>query len=275
MNAVACPYYDSANRPPPPIEELKGVLRFRELILELVRRDLITRYKRSSLGVIWTMLNPLAMMLVMALAFSHFFGARPGYAVHLLSGIVAWTFFAQASSAAVAALIWIGPVSRSIYLPRSLFAISALCTGIVNFVLSLIPLAAVILISGVRLRPAALFVPIPMVFLACFTLGVALLVSSLAIRFPDIFEVYSIILSGWIYLVPIIYPAEALPPQIQRLFWWLNPMYSLVAVFRKPLLDGSISAPEDLAWSCLTSTLALVAGWYLYGRQVDAYALQG
>ena len=274
MNVPARPYYDSANRLPLPLEELSGVMRFRELILELVRRDLITRYKRSFLGVIWTMLNPLAMMLVMALAFSHFF-AGPRYAAHLLSGIVAWTFFAQASTAAVAALIWIGPVSRSIYLPRSLFAVSALCTGIVNFVLSLIPLAAVLLASGVRFRPAALFVPIPMLLLACFTLGIALLVSSLAIRFPDIFEVYPIILSGWIYLVPIIYPAEALPLQIQRLFWWLNPMYSLLGVFRKPILEGSIPPSADLAWCCLTSVLTLVAGWYLYGRQVDAYALQG
>src|SRR5512140_3590826 len=124
------PVYDSAELIPHALQELKEAFSYRYLLFQLVRRDLLTRYKRSLLGVAWTMLNPLGMMLVLTLAFSSILRFNvPGYATFVLSGLIAWTFFSQTTTAAMVNLVWGGGLLKRIYLPRSAFALAAMGTG--------------------------------------------------------------------------------------------------------------------------------------------------
>ncbi|MCX6025682.1 MAG: ABC transporter permease, partial [Chloroflexi bacterium] len=102
----ATPVYDSASKLSAGLEEIRQVVRYRDLVYQLVRRDILTRYKRSVLGVAWTMLNPLGTMVVLALAFSQVFGATPGYAAYVLSGLIVWSFFSQTTTAAMYSIIW-------------------------------------------------------------------------------------------------------------------------------------------------------------------------
>jgi ABC-type polysaccharide/polyol phosphate export permease len=196
--------YDSSQRGHPAIDELREVFNYRNLIVQLSRRDILTRYKRSVLGVAWTLLNPLGMMLVLTIAFSQIFrfGTEYGYPAFVLSGLLPWNLFSQTTTAAMVNLVWGGGLLNRIYIPRSSFSLAAIGTGLVNITLSTIPLVLVMLITQVPIRPSILFLPVPVILLACFALGVGLLISTIAVYFPDVSEMYQIILIGWLYLTP-------------------------------------------------------------------------
>ncbi len=268
----AVPIYDSGRRPSPILEELIQAVRYRDLISQLVRRDILARYKRSILGVAWTMLNPLGIMLVLTLAFSGLFGSTRAYAVYVLSGLIAWNFFAQTTTAMMTHMAWGGALIHRIYVPRSVFAISSVGTGLVNLVLSLVPLALVMWFTRLPVHATALFVVISILLLALFALGVGLLLSILAMYFPDVMEMYQIVLLAWMYLTPIIYPEEIIPVQYR---WWLlnlNPMYHLVKIFRLPLYFGQWPSVSRFASALVVSIVIGAIGWIVFARKADEFA---
>ena len=132
--------YDSLKRGPVAWEELRGLAQYKDLIYQLVRRDVVSRYKRSALGIAWTMLYPLGMMIVLTVVFSQLFHSVQGYPAYVLCGLVAWTFFSQTTSAAMTQMVWGSSLLQRIYMPRTAFVVSAIGTGLVNLALSLIPL---------------------------------------------------------------------------------------------------------------------------------------
>ena len=264
--------YDSQLRKSPAIEELFDVIRYRDLIYQLIRRDIVARYKRSILGVIWTMLQPLGMMLVITIAFSQLFGRVEGYPVYLLSGLIAWNFFSQTTTAAIHQIVWGGALMRRIYIPHTAFSISSVGTGMVNLILSLIPLLLIMLIAQRPITWAILFVPIPLMLLTAFALGVGLMLSTMAIHFPDIKEMYLIIVQAWMYLTPVMYPADIIPVTYRDWLLYLNPMYYLINIFRAPIYDGSLPSLNILMVGIAVSVLTLLVGWSYFSSQMDNFA---
>ena len=271
QKTISPPIYDSAARRHPAVDELIQVWRYRDLILQLIRRDVTARYKRSVLGIAWTMLNPLGMMIVLSIVFSQFFDTVEGYAAYVLSGLIIWNFFAQATSSAIDSLVWGGDLFRRIYLPRSVFAISAIGTGLVNLTIALVPLFAVMLVMGISIRPTVLLAPLAMLPVACFALGIGLLISTIGIYFPDIVEMYSIVLMAWMYLTPIIYPIDLVPENI-RAFLAFNPMLYLVDFFRMPLYYGQFPTLKYWLAGFLVSVITLAIGWFVFTRKSDEFA---
>lgn len=264
--------YDSQKRKSPALEELLDIIQYRDLIFQLVRRDIVARYKRSLLGIAWTMIQPLGMMLVLTIVFSQLFGSVDGYAAYLLSGLVAWTFFAQTTTAAIYQSVWGGALMRRIYIPHTAFSVASVGTGVVNLTLSLIPLLAILLIVQRPITWAILFIPIPIILLTAFALGVGLLLSSLAVRFPDISEMYQIVIQAWMYLTPIMYPSDIIPEAYRAWLLYLNPMYYLILMFRVPIYDGVLpSVPLSLIATGI-SLLTLVIGWIYFSYQADNFA---
>jgi len=266
--------YDSASRPAAALEELVELVRYRDLVGQLVRRDIVTRYKRSALGIAWTMLNPLGMMLVLTVAFSQLFSATHAYAAYLLIGIVAWSFFSQTTMAAMRNMVWGGGLIQRIYIPKTVFAVSAIGTGLVNLLLSMVPLAIVIVATGLPLRPTVLLLPMAFVLLACFALGMGLLLSTMAAYFPDVAEMYEIALQAWFYLTPIIYPEDIIPEPLRFWLFNLNPMYYFIRLFRQALYYDVWPAPERLAIAVAVALIALVIGWVAFTRKADEFAYQ-
>jgi len=261
--------YDSGNRPHPVWEELAAAWRYRDLVIQLVARDIKVRYKRSVLGVAWTMLNPLGTMIVLTFVFSHLFRfTLPHYPVYVLSGILLWNLFSQSTTAAMSQLIWGAALLNRIYVPRTLFALSALGTGLVNVVIALLPLIAIMLITGMRVTPAILWLPAPLLLTAMFTLGVALLLSSVAVAFPDVVETYQIVLSAWYFVTPILYPKTILPATVQM---WMNfnPMYYLVEAFRAPVYVGWPAGANTLLAAAGSAVVVLVVGWVAFTARAD------
>jgi ABC-type polysaccharide/polyol phosphate export permease len=268
------PIYDSTRRSHPALEELQEVFHFRHLILQLVRRDVLTRYKRSFLGIAWTMLNPLGMMLVWTVAFSHVFnrGGGSDFAAYMLNGLLAWLFFSQTTTASMVNFVWGGGLLHRIYMPRTSFAFAAIGTGLINLVLSLVPLLGVILVTGVPLHWAALLTPFVMLILAVFSLGVGLLLSTFAVYFPDISEMYQIVLQAWLFLTPIMYPEEILPEAYRFWITKFNPMYHLIRLYRVPLYYGRLPTLGEWLPSVLLALAVFVIGWWAFTRKSDEFA---
>lgn len=263
--------YDSARHGFLPIEELREALKYRNLIVQLVRRDIVARYKRSVLGVAWTMLNPLGMMIVLTVVYSQLFKTVEGYPAYVLSGLIAWNFFSQTTSAAIGSLVWGGEFFQRIYVPRSVFAISAMGTGLVNLLLSFVPLLGVMIIAGVPIRASIIFFPIPIILLIFVSLGVGLLISSIAIYFPDIVEMYQIILQAWFFITPIVYPIDLLPEKLRSIIT-LNPLAPVINLFRAIIYEGKLPTSADLIPATLIALITIGIGWWIFARKSDEFA---
>lgn len=264
--------YDSAHRRSPAYEELKGVIRYRDLIVQLISRSLKIRYKRSILGIGWTMLNPLLMMLVLTFVFSNIFRfAVEGYAVYVLSGLILWNFFSQTTTSAMNEMVYGGALFGRIYVPKAVFPVSAIGTGLVNWLFALVPLLVVMILSDVPIRPSLLFVPLPMILTAVFALGVALLLSSFAVYFPDLVPMYEVLSIAWMYATPIIYPVDILP---EELLWVvkINPMAYMVEAFRQPIFAGTLPSLQVFGMAALWAIGALAIGWWSFSRRANDYA---
>jgi ABC-2 type transport system permease protein len=270
-NATSAQIYDSARQGFAPLEEFNEIWRYRNMIVQLVQRDIVSRYKRSVLGVAWTMLNPLGMMIVLSIVFSQIFHAVESYPAYLLSGYIAWTFFAQSTSAAINALVWGGDFFRRIYVPRSIFAIAAVGTGLVNLVLSLVPLFIVMLATGVPIRWTIIFLPIPILLLTCFALAIGLFISTAGIYFPDVVEMYHVALLAWFYLTAILYPVEIVPDRF-RFFIDYNPAYHLIKLFRQPIYEGVIPSWELILLAAGIGIIPLLVSFWIFVKKADEFA---
>lgn len=264
--------YDSARRKSPAVEELLDIIRYRDLIYQLIRRDIVARYKRSILGILWTMLQPLGIMIVLTLVFSSLFGGASDYPSYLLSGLIAWTFFAQTTTESIHQSVWGGALMRRINVPYTVFPVSSVGTGVVNLILSLVPLFLILLITQKPITWAVLFLPIPLVLLTAFALGVGLMLSSLAVRFPDISQMYQIIVQAWMYLTPIMYPETIIPESYRHWVLRLNPMYYLIKMFRTPIYEGTLPSLETVLIGAGISLLTLMIGWIYFSHQADKFA---
>jgi ABC-type polysaccharide/polyol phosphate export permease len=263
--------YDSSRRGPIALEEFHGLLQYRDLIFQLVRRDIVSRYKRSALGIAWTMLFPLGMMGVMTLVFSQLFHSIPGYPAYILSGLIAWNFFSQATSASMHQMVWGSSLLQRIYVPRTAFVIAAIGTGLVNLTLSIVPLLLITLVVGLPLHWSLLFLPVAMLLLAAFSLGVGLLFSAWAIYFPDVAEMYQVALLAWMYLTPIIYPQNIIPEAYRFWFLHLNPMFYLVQIFRLPVHEGVFPSWHLVLPAAAIAIFTLAAGWIIFSSRADEF----
>ncbi|MCG6964464.1 MAG: glycosyltransferase [Acidobacteria bacterium] len=255
-------------------DTIDETLRYRDLLRLLVTTNIKTRYKRSFLGVAWTLLNPLLMMTVMTLAFSALFRySVPHYPVYVLSGLLFWTFFQQSTTQSMTSLVWGSSLLNKVYLPASVFPLSAIGTGLVNLVLSLAPLLLIMIALKQPFTWALLFVPCAVLLLALFSLGLGLLVSSLAVFFADVVDMYGVVLRIWFYLTPVMYPEKILP---DKYIWLvkLNPMYHLVRCWRDPIYLGQLP-PMHSVLVCSTWALGItLVGWWVFSRQSHQFALR-
>jgi ABC-type polysaccharide/polyol phosphate export permease len=266
------PVYDSAQRGLPLVEELRDLVRYRDLLAQLIARNIKVRYKRSVLGVLWTMINPLMMTIILTLVFSELFRFTvPLYAIYVLSGTLLWSFFSQVTTAAMSELVWGGTLLNRIYMPRSVFAATALGTGLVNLALALPPLLLVMWFMGAPFKAALLSLPFAVLLTALFAFGLSLLLSALAIYFADVFEMYQLLLVAWQFLTPIIYPIEIISEQNRWLFK-LNPLYYFVEIFRLPIHRGVWPDASTYATAALIALVTLALGWSIFTSKTDQFA---
>ncbi len=264
--------YDSADTGFRFVEEARSLWAYRHLVRELVVRDLKVRYKRSILGVAWTMLSPLLQMVSLAFAFSFLMRQQiHNYPVFYLAGSLFWTFFSQATGHAANLTVEALEIAKRIHVPHSAFVASAVTGAAFNLALSLVPFFLIAVISGYPIHATWLFLPVAVAIGACFTAGVALLIFTLASRFGDVRETYLVLLGPWFFVTPIAYTKEILPAKFQIIVRY-NPMTYLVELFRAPLYDGWLPGRNTFLFAVLSALASLAIGWYFYSSRIDDYA---
>jgi ABC-2 type transport system permease protein len=208
-------------------------------------------------------------MVVLALVFSSIFSsAVPAYAVYLLPGLLLWNFFAQTTSIMAAEVVGGADFWKRIYMPRTVFGVSTVVTGLVHLALAMVPLAGLLLVYRTPLGPSLVVVPVAVMSVAMFALGVGLVVSALARYFADIVDLYQVILTAWMYFTPVIYPREIVPERYRWLFD-LNPMTNLVNNFRGPIYQHAFPSWHALLAGFSVAMVTMVAGWWLFTRTAD------
>ncbi|MFH1907974.1 MAG: ABC transporter permease [Chloroflexota bacterium] len=264
--------YDSSKQRNSAIEELWSVFRYRDLIFQLIRRDLVTRYKRSVLGILWTMLNPLGTMLILSVVFSQLFNMRGVYPAYIITNLIAWNFFSQTTAASLSAMLWGSSLFQRIYLPRTSFVVSTIGTGLVNLLLSLVPLVFIYLVTGAPLHATILLLPVSMFLLAAFSLGISLILSTIVAFFPDVAEMYPILLTAWMYLTPIIYPEELLTNIFDGWLLRLNPLFPVIKVFRTVIFDGKYPTLAEWGIAAGIALGMLLIGWIFFTQKSKSFA---
>ena len=261
--------YDSDQPRRPIATELTNLWAYRGLLKLLVTRDLTVRYKRSTLGVWWTLLNPLLTMTVLWIVFSQFFRFDvPGdvpYIVYLLSGILLITFFSQGVIATGSSIVNSASVLSKVYVPAEVFSMAASVAALVNFGISLIPLLAIQLITGVGIPWTVLLVPIPAFFMLLMVAGLGLMVASAAVYFYDVLDLTAVLTQLIGYLTPTFYPISIVPEKFLPLIY-ANPLYSYLTIFRGFIYEGVFAPTWTFVMMIASSVIILLVGVWVFTK---------
>ncbi len=244
-------------------------MKYLPLIRLLVNRELTLRYKRSVIGIGWTLLNPMLTSFVLWVVFSFVFASRlpsgQQFAPYLMAGILLNTFFNQGLMQSAESIASNGGVLTKIYVPPQIFAISVALAGLVNFSIGLIPLAIVVFISGQML---AWTLPLVLIVGLCMTLfvtGLGLMCSILFIRFDDTRNIISILLTILMYLTPIFYPISVMNSTMQNIIQW-NPLTSFLEIFRWAFSNNASPNFFDWIYMFVTTAAFLLLGMYIFKK---------
>jgi ABC-type polysaccharide/polyol phosphate export permease len=249
----------------------RDIYRYRELIWALAIKELRVRYKRSVLGFLWTLLNPLLMMIVLTLVFGTLMRfSIHHYAIFLLSMLLPWTFFTQALTYSVDSVVGNADLLKKVRIAKLVFPVSTVLANIINFVLSLIPLALLVVVLRFPLHWTWIYLPIPMLGLFLFTLGTAFLFAAVNVFFRDISHIVQIILSAWFYFSPIIYSLDFITAKYRWVFK-LNPMLYVLNGFRLSIYYGLLPHLPSVAMSLLCGLASVAIGYGVFRRYQESF----
>ncbi len=248
------------------------------LIKQLIIRDFKVKYKRSILGIMWSILYPLLTMMVMSIVFSQMFKFRVdgvNYLVYLLTGLVIFNYFTEASNSAMASVVSNFSLINKVYIPKYIFPLSKILFVAINFFLTLIPLLLIILFTGsgdtkCEINIYYLLLPYVFICMIMFTLGMGLILSTISIFFRDIFYIYGVLLTIWTYLTPIFYDISMLPDNIQY-YMQYNPLYQFINFARTIILFNNVPTLNNFIMCGLFGVLFLLVGIVVFRKNQDKF----
>lgn len=247
--------------------------KYKYLLVQLIARDFKVKYKRSVLGVLWSILYPLLTMSVMALVFSNFFKfSMPGvsYLVYLLSGLIVFNFVSEATNLAMSSVVANFSLINKVYIPKYIFPLSKVLFCGINFLLTLIPLYIMIIATGTDFNIYHLLLPFMFICLLMFALGMGLILATIAVFLRDMFYIYGIILTLWMYLTPIMYNISMIPDKYQIILK-LNPLYHFINFGRQIILYAQCPSLLNWAGCFLFGLVFLVFGLFIFKKKQDKF----
>lgn len=247
---------------------------YRYLIKQLVTKDIKLKYRRSFLGYVWSVLNPLMVMVVMYLVFSKMFRFNiDNYSAYLIIGQTLFTFMTEATNQAIFSITGNGPLLKKVYVPKYVFTLSKVTSSLVNLVFSLGAMIIVFVITKVQFSWAMLFFPVILMEVYIFSLGLGLFLAEAAVFFRDIQYIYNVLTAAWMYLTPIFYPMEQLPESVQKAIKIFNPMYQYITQFRTISLHQTLPAAGDVVYGFAIAFVFLIVGSWAFIRKQDDFIL--
>lgn len=254
--------------------------RYQFLMSQLISRDFKVKYKRSVLGVVWSLLYPVLMMAVMAMVFSQMFRFQVegiNYLVYLMTGIIMFQYFSEASNTAMTSVVGNFGLLNKVYIPKYIFPLAKCLFVGINFVLTLIPWFILIILTqfGLGTYPASInwyYLLLPYIFLCLFifTVGMGLFLSCISVFLRDVFYIYGIILTIWQYFTPVFYTIEILPPSLQSLFKF-NPLYQFITAAREIVLYGRCPSITSIVVMGVMAVGTLLIGGFIFKKKQDKF----
>ena len=247
--------------------------KYKFLMSQLVIRDFKVKYKRSVLGVLWSLLYPVLTMAVMALVFTNVFKfSTPGvnYLVYLMSGLVLFNYFSEASNLAMSSVVANFSLINKVYMPKYIFPLTKCLFVGINFLLTLIPLYAIIFLTGTGVNWHHLLLPYVFVCLFLFTVGMGFVLSTISVFMRDMFYIYGVIITLWTYLTPIMYDVAIIPEKFQ-IFMKLNPMYWFLDFARQIILYNQCPGLHNFIYCAIFGVGFLFLGIWIFRKNQDKF----
>ena len=241
-------------------------LKYRFLFEELVKRDFKKKYKRTLLGVLWSLLAPMLQLGVMALVFTNFFGrTTPHYIVYLFSGNLVYSYFSQSTTSGMTALENNAGIISKINVPKYMFLLSHNVASLINFLLTLIIYFIFVIADGLGMHWSYLTLIYPIVCLMFFNIGMGLILSALHMVFKDLSYLYSIFTMLIMYMSAVFYQVTTFPAEVQGLFF-INPIYDYIYYFRSVVINGVIPNLTHHAICLGYPVLVMTIGMIMYHK---------
>ncbi len=259
-------------------KDIFAMKRYKYLLWDLVTRDIKTKYRRSLLGILWSVLNPLLMMLVLTAIFSNILRVEVegGFALFYLTGYIIFNFISEATGFSLYTITSAGPLIKKVYVPKYIFPLEKCIFSFVNMIFSMIAFVIVFtvfaIMGKVTVSPTMLLFPIPLILAFIFCLGLCFVLSSLLVFFRDIGHLWGIFLTVWMYATPIIYPMSMVPSWLASIIR-LNPLYYYVEFFRGIMIYGRLPSAADFAVSALAAVAMLFVGICVFRKKQDKFIL--
>ena len=236
---------------------IQNFWKFKPLLEELVSRDVKIKYRRSVLGVLWTLLNPLLMMIVLSVVFSNLFR---------------FNFFNDATTNAMSSILGNASLIKKVYVPKYIFVFSRICSSLINLMASCAALFILMIGMRAELHWTMILAVVPIFYLVLFALGVGLILAAITVKFRDVIHLYSVLMAVFLYLTPVIYPLSILPDWLCRLVM-LNPLTNVLNMFRDVVLYDRIFSVSTFAVTGIEAVLCLALGFYIFYKRQDSFIL--
>ena len=255
---------------------IQTFLKYRFLLGNLITRDLKVKYRRSVLGLLWSLLNPILMMLILDAVFSMLIG-RTGienYPIYLILGQTLFTFFSEATGGALESVVASSALMKKIYLPKYVFPLEKVLYAFVNLLFSMLAVIIVLIFKPIKFSYTMFLIPVPLLFLLFFAIGFGLILAVLYSFFRDIKHLYSVIILAWMYLTPIIYPVSLVEnTPLIGLIVKLNPLTWFITYFRDLFLNATLPGPQATLVCAGYSFGFFILGFVIFRKAQDKFIL--
>ncbi len=250
-----------------------NIYRYREMPINMVRRELRGKYKGSILGFLWTFINPLLQLVVYTIVFSNIM--RMGvsnYEIFLFVALIPWMFFSTSVLSGAGSIIYNQSLVTKIYFPREILPLSVVTSNFINMIYCSVIVLAVVLFYHMNLNLEVWFMLPVIAFIEyILVIGIVLIVSALTVYFRDLEHILGIIIMAWQFLTPVMYPESFVPSQYQAILY-LNPMTPIIISFRDVLYYGKMPVVENLVYAFLWSLIIFICGFLLFGKLQKDFA---
>lgn len=250
----------------------KELYQYRELLKSSIKKEFRGKYKKSSLGVLWSFINPLMQLIVYALVFPFILRVdTENYTMFLIVTLIPWNFFSTVITQVTPVIVNNSNIVKKVYFPRAILPISIITAGLVNFVIAGILVLIGLFISGIGFSIYILYLPLIMLIQYLLSIAMALILSSITVYLRDIEYVINVLMLMWFYVTPVLYPSTLIPSQYQFIYN-LNPMTGIINSYRDILYYQSAPRLTSLAVLGLLVLGLLFAGYKIFYKLEKNFA---
>lgn len=247
--------------------------KYRYLLTLLVKREIQVKYRRSVLGIFWSFLEPLLMMVLITIVFSTVFQRNvPNFPVYYLSGYLIYQFFATGTNASMTSIISNAGILKTIYVPKYIYCLSSVLSSFITFLISLIVLFMVMIATNVNFTIYIIFASIPILILIFLIIGVGLILAALNVFFRDIVHLWRVFIIMLMWATPIFYPPDIVPESF-RWIQYYNPLYAIIICFRSSILYSTLFNLQTLLFATISGLVALIIGILIFYKFKEKFIL--